>query len=183
MNDLTHLADLIRIRNVVNSSVSRIIGMPAETGNIAEFVAAAIFDFQFAPPNSAIIDGVFTDQSPLAGKTANVKYRSTAHRRLNLANSADLALHPDFYLALRGPATAKDPTSETTLPFLIDSVYLFASAVLIPKIVAEGKPNIGPNVGVNHWKCARIYPEQVNQTLILNDEQRAALRLFAPQPA
>jgi len=26
-----------------------------------------------------------------------------------------------------------------------------------------------------------IYPEQVNQALILTDEQRAALALFAPQ--
>jgi len=29
------------------------------------------------------------------------------------------------------------------------------------------------------WEAAMIYPEQVNQVLMLSDEQRWALRLFA----
>jgi hypothetical protein len=173
---------LIRIRNFVNGSVSLITGGPAETGRIAEFVAAQIFDIELAAifVNKAI-DGWFSTSTPLAGRSVNVKYRSSSSKRLNIENSPLLADHPDYYLAFRGPGTSKEPTSEKMLPFVIEAVYLFASRELIPALVSEGGATIGPSVKTVHWQAAMIYPQQVNQVLILTDEQRAALALFAPR--
>ena len=182
MQDLTHLADLIRIRNFVNSSVSRIIRGPAETGRIAEFVAGQIFDIKLAETFvKKAIDGWFRPASPLAGRSVNVKYRSSSSKRLNIENSPFLADHPDYYLAFRGPNVSKGPTSEKTLPLVIEAVFLFASHELIPALAAEGGTHIGPSVKSIDWQQAMIYPEQVNQALILTDEQRAALQLFAPR--
>jgi len=182
VNDLTHLADLIRIRNFVNSSVSYIIGPPAETGHITEYLSSQIFDIDLHPIAAyAISDGTFRSSAVLNGKSVNVKYRSIASKRLNIENSADLARHPDYYLAFRGPTATKGPASEKTLPLVISAVYLFEAAVLIPALEAEGGANIGPSVKAKHWEPAMIYPVQVNQTLILTDEQRATLALFAPQ--
>ena len=182
MQDLTHLADLIRIRNYVNNSVSNIIGGPAETGRIAEFVAAQIFDIELARTfvNKAI-DGWFRSPASLASASVNVKYRSRSSKRLDNENSADPNDHPRYYLAFRGPKLLKGPASEKTLPFVIDSVYIFDSQELIPSLVAKGGAHIGPAVKLVHWQQAMIYPEQVNQALILTDEQRAALQLFAPR--
>ena len=44
------------------------------------------------------------------------------------------------------------------------------------------KPGVASSVRKHLWNAAMIYPEQVNQTLILTDEQRNALALFAPLP-
>ena len=183
MQDLTHLADLIRIRNYVNNSVSKIIEGPAETGRIAEFVAAQIFDIDLAETfvNKAI-DGWFRSPPALACASVNVKYRSSSSKRLNIENSPDLNNHPHYCLALRGPKLLKGPASEKTLPFVIDSVFLFDSHELIPALVAEGSAHIGPAVKAIYWQQAMIYPTQVNQALVLNGEQRAALALFAPLP-
>ena len=184
MNDLTHLADLIRIRNYVNNSVSRITGRPAETGQIAEYLAAHIFPIDlhetFVEKAS---DGHFRPPSPLAGKTVNVKYRSSSSRRLNLVESRDLGHHPDYYLAFREPKLPKAPANERTLPLVIEAVYLFKAAELIPALIVDGVSRIGPSVRKEYWRAAMIYPEQVNQALILTEGQRDALRLFAPQSA
>jgi hypothetical protein len=181
MQDLTHLADLIRIRNYVNNSISRYIGRPAETGHLTEYIASQIFDIALHPTavNKAS-DGCFRSPSSLESKSVNVKYRSSSTRRLNIENSAELADHPDYYLAFRGPKLLKGPASEKTLPLVIEAVFLFESKALIQALVAEGGPNIGPSVKSIHWQAAMIYPEQVNPALILSEEQHAALALFAP---
>jgi hypothetical protein len=181
MEELVHLADLIRIRNFVNSSVSRFIQAPAETGRIAEFVAAEIFDIDLAKTFvNVAIDGWFRRSSDLQCKSVNVKYRSSLSLRLNLINSRDLGDHPDFYLAFRGPVIPKAPSNEKMLPFVIESVYLFSAEELINGLMAEGYAKFGLTVKKKYWDAAMIYPEQVNLTLILTPEQRTALALFAP---
>jgi hypothetical protein len=181
VKDLTHLADLIRIRNYVNNSVSRIIGRPAETGHLTEYIASQIFDIELHPTAvHKASDGTFRSPSALVGCSVNVKYRSSSSRRLNIENSADLGHHPEYYLAFRGPKLPSGPASEKTLPLVIDAVYLFRSVELIPALMAEEGANIGPSVKSIHWQAAMIYPEQVNRSLTLSDEQRAALALFAP---
>jgi hypothetical protein len=180
--DLTHLADLIRIRNYVNNSVSRIISRPAETGHLTEYIASQIFDIELhASAVNKASDGCFRSPAALAGCSVNVKYRSSSSRRLNIENSANLDDHPAYYLAFRGPKLPSGPASEKTLPLVIVAVFLFRAAELIPALVAEGGTNIGPSVKSVYWQAAMIYPEQVNQALVLSEEQRAALRLFAPQ--
>src|SRR5690242_3582032 len=84
MQDLTHLADLIRIRNFVNSSVSRIINHPAEVGHIAEYLMGVILDIELnAVTNAKATDGTFRGGA-LAGKSMNVKFRAAQSRLLNL---------------------------------------------------------------------------------------------------
>ena len=184
MNDLTHLADLVRIRNYVNNSVSQITGRPAETGQIAEYLAGQIFDIDL---HETFVfkasDGKFRSPVSIADKSVNVKYRSSSSRRLNLVESRDPHDHPAYYLAFRGPKMPKAPANERTLPLVIEAVYLFSSAELVQSLIADGVNQIGPSVRKEYWDKAMIYPAQVNQTLILTEEQRAALRLFAPQPA
>ena len=181
VDDLNHLADLIRIRNFINASVGRIIQGPAETGRIAEFVASQIFDIELADTFvNKSVDGWFRSPAQLKETSVNVKYRSTLSRRLNLIDSSDLSNHPEFYLAFRGPFIAKGPAADKVLPFLIESVYLFAAEQLISAMTAEGYRSFGPSVRKKFWDAAMIYPEQVNQTLILTDQQRAALALFSP---
>jgi hypothetical protein len=42
------------------------------------------------------------------------------------------------------------------------------------------KIGIATSVRKHLWQAAMIYPEQVNPALILSEEQRVALALFAP---
>ena len=42
------------------------------------------------------------------------------------------------------------------------------------------KLGIATSIRKHLWQAAMIYPEQVNRTLVLSEEQRTALALFAP---
>ena len=180
MEDLVHLADLIRIRNFVNSSVSRIINHPAEVGHIAEYLMGEIFHIALHDnANAKASDGVFRE-GPLQGQTVNVKFRAARQRKLNLEEFIDPLLHAHFYLAVQGPRSASRRSKGRELPFLIEADYLFTSSALIPQIEKPGHETIGKSVPTSLWKAAMIYPEQVNQALILTPEQRNALALFAP---
>jgi hypothetical protein len=181
MQDLTHLADLIRIRNYVNSSVSRIINHPAEVGHIAEYLMGVILDVELNDvPNAKATDGVFSGGA-LAGKSVNVKYRAAQSKLLNLEEFLDPSLHAHFYLSVQGPKSASKTSAGRELPFVVSSIYLFESSALIPQIAKPGKADLGRFVPTALWQAAMIFPQQVNQALILSDEQRAALALFAPQ--
>jgi hypothetical protein len=181
MQDLTHLADLIRIRNFVNSRVSRIINHPAEVGHIAEYLMGVILDIELnAAANAKATDGVFRDGA-LTGRSVNVKYRAAQSRLLNLEEFLDPLLHADFNLSIQGPKSASKTSAGRELTFVIESIFLFESSVLIPQIVEPGKPGLGRFVPAALWEAAMIYPDQVNQTLIVREEQRTALALIAPQ--
>jgi hypothetical protein len=180
MEELVHLADLIRIRNFVNSSVSRIINHPAEVGHIAEYLMGEIFQLKLHDSaNTRASDGVFRE-GPLQGRTVNVKFRAAQQRKLNLEEFIDPLKHADFYLAVHGPRSASKRSKGRELPFLIEAVYLFESAALIPQIAKPEHDTVGKSVPTALWQAAMIYPVQVNQTLILTPEQRTALALFAP---
>lgn len=180
VNDLTHLADLIRIRNFVNSSISKIINHPAEVGHIAEYLLGKILDIELHDAaNIKATDGIFRTGA-LAGKSVNVKYRAAQNRLLNLEEVLDPSLHAHFYLAVQGPKSPSKRSAGRELPFLIDSMYLFESTVLIPRITKPGQEHLGRFVPTALWQEAMVYPEQINQALILTDEQKAALTLFAP---
>src|SRR6476661_6125780 len=156
MQDLTHLADLIRIRNYVNSSVSRIINHPAEVGHIAEFLMGEILDIELnAVANTKAIDGVFRSGS-LAGKSVNVKYRAAQSRLLNLEEFLDPSLHAHFYLSVQGPKSASKTSAGRELPFVIDSIYHFESTLLIPQLAKPGKAGIGRFVPTALWQAAMI---------------------------
>lgn len=95
---LEALAGLLRARNALDAEIVQILGRPATTGNLGEFIAARIFDIHLATSGvNPGHDGVFAS-GPLVGKTVNVKMYSSDDALL------DVSPHPaDYYLVLRGP--------------------------------------------------------------------------------
>jgi hypothetical protein len=171
--ELDALAGLLRARNALNAEITRLIGRPASTGNLGEYIAARIFDIHLAlsgvhPGN----DGAFAS-GPLKGKTVNVKMYSQDDALLDIG-----ALAADYYLVIRGPraSAAKGPR---TLPFRIDAVYLFDMEVLRGQLELAGvKVGIATSVRRPLWTLAQIYPEQPTPSLQLTSEQIALLQLF-----
>ena len=72
MMDLSAVAGLIRVRNTVESELSRIIGRQAHSGHLAEFVAAVIFDIQLHTTASHKATDGFFRSGPLEGRSVNV---------------------------------------------------------------------------------------------------------------
>ena len=101
-DQLCELASLISQRNSIENEISAIIGRPAHSGHIGEFVASLIFDIELAESASNKgTDGHFT-RGCLAGKSVNVKKYSKNDRILDIALDAP----PDFYLVLTRPKNA-----------------------------------------------------------------------------
>jgi len=170
---LEALAGLLRARNAINTEIVRLIGRPASTGNLGEFIASLVFDILLAtsgvnPGN----DGEFAS-GPLAGRTVNVKMYSQDDALL------DIGIHEaDYYLVLRGPrpGTAKGPK---TLPFRIDAVYLFEMVPLRDWLREAGVGvGIATSVRRHVWDAAQIFPPVPVAKLPLSAEQLELLALF-----
>jgi hypothetical protein len=168
--NLEHLAELIRAKNDADLAIARMLGRPALSGNIGEFVAARVFGIDLmAAGNHAGYDGMFRDP-PLAGNTVNIKTYSRNEWIL------DIGRHPcDYYLVLSGP------TGQARVrPWVIDSVYLFDSEDLLPKLRARGiKISVATSVRKEFWEPARIFPARRGAPLQLTKTQITALELFA----
>ena len=184
MQDLTHLADLIARRNAIDAEIANLIGRPVHSGHVGEFLAARIFPIDLHErATTRASDGVFKG-GPLSGSTVNIKFYSKWGGLLDMVSSEDPTAHPDYYLIMSGPVAPPISSKGTHSPLVIESVYLFHSNTLLealksfPRMVKLG---IGTSIRKQIWQQAMIYPEQVNQALILTDEQRAALQLFAPR--
>ena len=183
MDDLTHLADLLARRNLIDMEIARVIGRPAHPGHIGEFLAARVFDIDLhQSASSRASDGVFRN-GELAGRSVNIKLYSKQSSLLDMVSSDDPAFHPDFYLVMSGPAAPPASSRGTYSPLVIASIHLFDTPSLLkdlktsPRVVKIG---IATSVRKHLWQAAMIYPEQVNPALILSEEQHAALALFAP---
>ena len=73
MEKLKELAALLKQRNEIDSAIASVIGRPAISGHLGEFIAAKIFDIKLADSaTNKGIDGHFKN-GPLAGRTVNVK--------------------------------------------------------------------------------------------------------------
>jgi hypothetical protein len=60
-------------------------------------------------------------------------------------------------------------------------VYLFDARNLLGELQERGvKIGVATSVRAAQWSAAEIYPEQRNNALIVQPEQHALLRLFAP---
>jgi hypothetical protein len=185
MNDLTHLADLLRQRNAIEAQIALLIGRPALSGHIGEFIASRIFGIDlFESAINPASDGMFTI-GLIAGHSVNIKLYGKLSGILDLIASETPQAHPDYYLVMTGPGTAQASSRGSHAPVVIESVFLFHADSLLASLRSSPravKIGIATSVRKHIWQAAMIYPEQVNQALILTDEQRTALRLFAPQP-
>ena len=161
---IQRLASLIKQRNAVEEEIAAIIGRPAHSGHIGEFVAARIFDIELVESASHKgIDGHFT-RGRLAGKSVDVKKSSKNDGLLNVK----LDTQPDFYLVLTGPRAPAASSRGTVQPWTIASVFLFDGPALVERLTESGV-RIGEATSVRRhlWDDAEIYPSPRNPTLRL----------------
>jgi len=175
---IAHLADLLRERNRVDERIAGLIGRPAHTGHVGEWIAARIFGVKLN--DSAIrpgSDGRFSEP-PFAGRTVNVKLYTT---RTNVLDMKELDQpHPDFYLVMTGPKVPAGSSRDCTHPIVIREVFLFEAGPLVERLKGRVK-GIGTSTSVTEkeWEDARIYPvsgEAVEMQLC--PDQVAALALL-----
>lgn len=139
MIDLDALAGLIRVRNTVEAELARIIGRPAHSGHIAEFVASVIFDIELHKNASQkATDGHFRS-GPLQGKLVNIKYGSRRDGLLNLVSSLEVKDHPEIYLVMTGPDWSAGSSNGLAAPWVIDQVFVFEREPLVALFLPKGK--------------------------------------------
>lgn len=173
---LEELSGLIRERNRVSEEIARIIGRPALSSHIGEYVASKIFGISLE--NSATakgIDGYF-NEGPLKGKSVNVKLYGMKENILDIS----LGGVADYYLVLTGPDRPASSSRGEVRPLVISQVFLFNMGRLVPKLSSRGvKIGIATSVRKQDWDEAMIYPVQRNTELILSSEQVRQIALFS----
>ena len=172
---LEKLADLLRQRNQIDHEIACLIGRPAHTGHLGEFVAAKVFNIKLADlATQKGSDGHFTSGT-LAGRSVNVKKYSRDDSKHNIRPEA----LPDYYLVLTGPRAPAASSKGTTQPWTIKSVFLFEAASLVQALKQRCiRIGVATSVRRHYWDSAEIYPTQANPALILTPEQRSSLELF-----
>ena len=175
MTDLDHLGRLLKQRNQVDKEIASIIGRPAHSGHIGEFVAARIFDIELnESASNKGIDGHFA-RGPLAGKSVNIKKYSKDDGILDVNRDA----LPDFYLVLTGPRTPPQSSRGKTHPWVIEAVFLFDAPALYRRLTEFGvKISVATSVRRHLWDSAEVYPRPTSRALRLTDSQRAMLAVF-----
>lgn len=175
MNELEKIAELLRKRNQINFEISRIIGRPALTGHIGEYITSRIFKIKLE--YSAVakgVDGVFIDGA-LKGKTVNIKLYGKQESVLDITTGS-LA---DYYLVLTGPKSQPVTSRGSSRPLVVSNGYLFNMTKLVSKLRKRGvKIGIATSVAKQYWEKAEIYPHRTNDELKLTTEQTGLLKLF-----
>ena len=174
--DLLALSELVKQHNKITSDISKLIGRPALTGHLGEYIASIIFDIRLADSASnKAIDGWFSSGN-LEGKSVNVKWFTSHDGLMNLCESNQ----PDYYLVLTGEYHNPGPSRGRSNPWVITNIYLFDSEALIEKMRKAGtKIGTASSIKKMDWEAAEIYPNQTGQLLRLNQEQKDLLSLFA----
>jgi len=176
MPDLTRLADLLKEKHVIDEKIANLVGRPAQIGHVGEHIASAIFDIKLeASATAKGIDGHFVT-GPLAGRSVNVKWYAKLENALDLTP----AFLPDEYLVLTGPRSTALSSRGVHRPWRIQFAFLFDARSLAQQLSAHGS-NLGvaSSVPGRYWDEAEIYPAQNSKRLLLSDEQRSMLALFA----
>jgi hypothetical protein len=172
---LKKLSDLIHERNLVSVEIAKIIGRPALSGHIGEFIASKIFDIELERSATATgIDGHFTSGS-LIEKTVNIKLygKKESFLDISLKNLAD------YYLVLTGPDGNLESSKGKTRPLIISQVFLFNMNQLVSELKERGvKIGIATSVRKKTWESAMIYPIQRNSELLLDTKQGELLFMF-----
>lgn len=179
LNGLHELATLTRTLNSTLAEISAVIGRPAQLGHAGEFIASVIFDIDLHVSASfKHHDGFFNVRSPLAGRSVNVKWVTVHEGYMDLSPDADL----DELLVMTGPKASSKHLSKSR-PWVIASVYLFDAREITSTLQAAGiGVGVASSVRKHLWDAAMIYPDANNPRLVVTDEQRTLLSLFAPLP-
>jgi len=175
MSDLKKLSDLIYERNRIGKSISKIIGRPALSSHIGEYIASNIFNIELEESaTSKGIDGRFTE-GPLKGKTVNIKIYGKREGFLDIS----LGNLADYYLVLTGPKTTPKSSKGETRPIVISNVYLFNMVKLLKELRKRKlKIGIATSVANQYWKEAEINPVNMNREYSITESQRDQIKLF-----
>lgn len=176
MNDLVRLKELLAARNNLDAEISRIIGRPALTGHIAEYIASQVFSIDLhASAAHRGSDGIFR-AGELAGKNVNVKWYGRQEGILDVGPHSLV----DFILVMTGPKSQPGSSRGKVRPFVINSVYLFDAKRLTSDLEQHGvRIGIATSVKRDYWDSAEVYPNQRSLLLGLDERQRKILGLFA----
>ena len=174
MDDLAQLADLVRKRNALEREITALIGRPAQIGHIGEYIASKIFDIDLKESASFKgIDGYFRGGA-LKGCSVNIKWYALHEGLLDLTDAP-----PDYYLVLTGTKSSAMTSRGRIRPWTIDTVFLFEAVPLFAHLKTRGvQMGIACSVIASMWQAAEIFPNQVNEKLMLSDDQRSQLKLF-----
>lgn len=160
MSAVGRVAALVRERNRIDAELSAVIGRPALTGHLGEWIAAQVF---------GISDGRFGD-----GRTVGVRWYTKREGLLDVKEQG-----PDCYLVLAGPKAEPAGSRGTSRPLVVDAVHLFDAAATVADLRSRGlKIGVASSVRAELWDAAEIYPRR-NPSFLLTDEQRALLALFS----
>jgi hypothetical protein len=173
---LEKLAELLRHRNSLDAEIATLIGRPALTGHIGEYVASLVFDIELeSSATRRGIDGRFRS-GPLAGRTVNVKFYPKLES-LDMRSE----YRPDYYLVLAGPRSPACSSRGASRPLCIDGAYLFEADPLIRELTGGARPVKiceATSIRRERWEKARIYPATAESGLPLTQEQANRLHLF-----
>jgi hypothetical protein len=180
MNDLRHLADLIKRRNELEREITALIGRPAQIGHLGEYIASRIFNIKLVVSAAhKSIDGSFVDGS-LQARTVNIKWYAMREAMLDITPDS----LPDYYLVLTGPKSAAMSSRGRARPWTIDGVFLFHASGLVAQLNARGlKLGIATSVAQQLWEEAEIYPNQRCTSLVLSEDRRGQIALFGASVA
>ena len=175
MTDLEKLANLLSDRNSIEKEIGSIIGRPAITGHIGEYIAADIFDIELSESASEkSLDGYF-QSGHLVGSRVNIKYYTVRGRILDITPDS----LPDYYLVMMGESIPRESSRGMVYPAKITSVHLFESVSLMGILKERGvKIGIATSVIQSLWECAEMYPRPKSSELTLSDRQVKKLALF-----
>lgn len=176
MNEMvTHVAALLRERNIIDSGIAKIIGRPVTAGHLGEWIASQIFDISLeesaATPG---LDGRFRT-GPVSGRTVNIKWYMKRTGLLDTTESSAL----DYYLVLTGPPSPSGSSRGLTRPWCIEAVFLFDARQLRTAQTDRGvRRGIASSVIGQLWSEAEVYPQGRNPLLALTPDQVELLRMF-----
>ncbi len=176
MANLNRLAELLRARNTVESNLANLLGDSVSLSSVGEYITATLFGIMLVhSPQHGEFAGIF-NHDPLIGKTVDVQWYPHREGTLNIHTDPP----PDYYLILAGPKQEPGTARALVNPWLIKSVHLFETQALLIALRERGV-QIGSHTSVMNqfWERAEIFPEQRNMALVLTNEQRQALTLFA----
>ena len=176
MSDIERLADLISRRNQVNKEIADLIGRPALTGHIGEYIASRVFNIELESSAARKgIDGRFSEGA-LKGQTVNIKIYGKRESLLDISFE-NLA---DFYLVMTGPQSQSMTSKGATRPIVISNVYLFKMNEFLEELGKRGiKIGVATSVARKYWDSAEIFPHQINKEFILTKNQRQLLSSFS----
>ncbi len=175
MEELQELSLLIKQKNKVDSSISKIINRPAIIGHAGEYIASAVFGISLMESASHKgIDGYFTEGC-LQGKSVNIKWYTKQSGLLDINQDC----LPDYYLVMTGEKESAASSKGRTLPWCIKHVYLFDAIEIVNELATRGVSiGIATSIKKYLWESAEIYPVQRNLTLVINDIVLQQLQLF-----